>query len=50
MKILVSKIHIFFKYEDRKKPKNVNSQIPLSLTTVSTCKNEWKIWMIVSLY
>ena len=22
----------------------------MSLTTVSPCKNEWKIWMIVSLY
>ena len=34
-------------YENRKIE---NSQIPLSLTTVSPCKNEWEIWMIISLY
>ena len=34
-----------------KNPKNIkNSQILLSLTTVLTCKNEWKILMTVSLY
>ena len=27
-----------------------NSQISLSLTTLSTCKKEWKIWMNVCLY
>ena len=31
-----------------KKQKNENGQIPLSLTTVSTCKNEFKIWIVVS--
>ena len=47
MKILVSEIHSIFLW---KLEKNENSQIPLSPTTVSPCKNEWKIWIIVSLY
>ena len=47
MKILVSKIHTIF---IMKIEKNWKSQISLSLTTVSQCKNEWKILIIVYLY
>ena len=48
MKILVSEIHTFLMKTE--KPKNENSQILLWLTTIRTYKNEWKIWMTVSLY
>ena len=45
MKILLIEIHTIFLWE-RKKLKNENSQISLSLTNVSPCKNELIIWMI----
>ena len=44
MKILVSEIHTIFLWKPFKNRKNENSQIPLSHTTVSKCKSEWKIW------
>ena len=50
IKILVSEIHTIVFMKIKGKKTNGDSQIPFSLTTVSPCKNEWKIWMIVSLY
>ena len=49
VKILEIGIHIIFLWKPNKKNQN-NGQIPLSLTTVSPCKHEYKILMIVSLY
>ena len=46
--ILLSKIHIFFMKIG--KIENNNNQIPLSLTTVSPCKNKLKTWINFSLY
>ena len=34
---------IFIIMKTTKRQENENTQIPLSLTTVSPCKNEWKI-------